>query len=286
MKYLYTLIALLTATNAFGQNIFLLKELFLKGNVKSVRVIPYQVKENKKHRIQKTAVKKFYYDENLFLLANEQGYVVQQIMFADRNVFNLKTEVTYDDNNRETNLKVYDETDTLLREYTLTYDDKEKKMQKTVYFPKTGKEYLVLSSDTNKRSYPTYATYYNIDESIKNYSSYKYDKRDNQLETKVYNPDKSVKYTKKTKYNKNGFVTHQITKSNEKNKSLETVYTYKKEPFPTEMLLIFEKKTHNKAKKINYTFSYQYDEKGNWIEKKCFLEDKLVYIVERELTYY
>ena len=258
MKYIYTLIALLTATNTFGQNIFLLKELFLKGNVKSVRVIPYQVKENKKHRIQKTAVKKFYYDENLFLLANEQGYVVQQIMFADRNVFNLKTEVTYDDNNRETNLKVYDETDTLLREYTLTYDDKEKKMQKTVYFPKTGKEYLMLSSDTNKRSYPTYATYYN----------------------------KSVKYTKKTKYKKNGFVTHQITKSNEKNKSLETVYTYKKEPFPTEMLLIFEKKTHNKAKKINYTFSYQYDEKGNWIEKKCFSEGKLVYIVEREITYY
>ena len=159
-------------------------------------------------------------------------------------------------------------------------------MQKTVYFPKTGKEYLVLSSDTNKRSYPTYATYYNTDESIKNYSSYKYDKRGNQLETKVYNPDKSVKYTKKTKYNKNGFVTHQITKSNEKNKSLETVYTYKKEPFPTEMLLIFEKKTHNKAKKINYTFSYQYDEKGNWIEKKCFSEGKLVYIVEREITYY
>jgi len=27
-------------------------------------------------------------------------------------------------------------------------------------------------------------------------------------------------------------------------------------------------------------------EKGNWIEKKCFSEGKLVYIVEREITYY
>ena len=79
MKYIYTLIALLTATNTFGQNIFLLKELFLKGNVKSVRVIPYQVKENKKHRIQKTAVKKFYYDENLFLLANEQDMLSNKL---------------------------------------------------------------------------------------------------------------------------------------------------------------------------------------------------------------
>ncbi|GJH40164.1 hypothetical protein RCZ04_07140 [Capnocytophaga sp. HP1101] len=264
----------------------MLKELFLKGNVKSVRVIPYEVKENKKQHIHKTPVKKFYYDENLFLLVNEQGNVIQQIMFADRNAFNHKTEVTYDDKNRETNLKVYDETDTLLREYTLTYDDKEKKMQKTAYFPKTGKQYLVLTSDTNKRSYPTYATYYNTDKSVKNYSSYKYDKRDNQLEATVYNPDKSIKYTKKTKYNKNGFVTHQITKSNEKNKSLETAYTYKKEPFPTEMHLIFGKTTNNKAKKVSYTFSYQYDEKGNWIEKKCFLKDKLVYIIERDITYY
>ncbi|MBV7440439.1 hypothetical protein KRX57_03330 [Weeksellaceae bacterium TAE3-ERU29] len=138
------------------------------------------------------------------------------------------------------------------------------------------------------------------------YCTYKYDERGNLIEEritrakdgssagyKINSYDESNNKIEEKKYSSAGVLdTRNIYKYNEKGELIQqSIYTsdklysniYYKYNNRGERI---EEKYEYSSIIINSTYKYKYDEKGNWINRIEFIDDKPKYIEERKYEYY
>ena len=122
---LYLLFVLYTLTT-FAQDDEPLKYFFLRGKVKSIRMIPYKIKENEDKTIDKIISNGVLYDKNAYIKLNKAGKVTKRIFYDDKNKVIGKRKITYDHKNRRKKEKVYNSKGKLTKEFVMTYDEKRK----------------------------------------------------------------------------------------------------------------------------------------------------------------
>ena len=109
-----------------------------------------------------------------------------------------------------------------------------------------------------------------------------YDK-DNKVLEKVYRtPDNEKKYVFHNEYNADGYHT-KITKDDYVDfvDNMKVIYFYKDEKLPYQQSM-----SANGTLPAYSELSYQYDKKGNWIQKEVRYNGKLVFLVEAQINYF
>ena len=146
---------------------------------------------------------------------------------------------------------------------------------------------------------------------LKEKAIWEYDKYGNQTKRDLYkylsNGDFDTKLTLKYEYDRKGRITGNYRFSNDTVISYKSLFEYKKrgkekiafiylhgKDFSNKEVTVYNKKNNIKAEKkyrngkIDYqiTYTYKYDEKGNWIERKRYYNERLAGLKKRTFTYY
>ena len=106
MKLLYFLLITLYALPAFSQDNNMLPYLRLKGNIESVRIIPYNINEKEDKTIEKNISDGLLYDKNTFIKFNKSGKVIEKIDYNHKNEVTRHRKLFYDNKNRCINEKI------------------------------------------------------------------------------------------------------------------------------------------------------------------------------------
>ena len=96
MKPLLYLLFVLYTLTTFAQDDEPLKYFFLRGKIKSIRMIPYKIKENEDKTIDKIISNGVLYDKNAYIKLNKAGKVTKRIFYDDKNKVIGKRKITYD----------------------------------------------------------------------------------------------------------------------------------------------------------------------------------------------
>ena len=131
MKLLYFLLITLYVLPAFSQDDNMLPYLRLKGNIESVRIIPYNINEKEDKTIEKNISDGLLYDKNTFIKFNKSGKVIEKIDYNHKNEVTRHRKLFYDNKNRCINEKIYNEKGEMTQEISITYDDKKKESRET-----------------------------------------------------------------------------------------------------------------------------------------------------------
>lgn len=96
MKSLYLFLITLYSFSSFAQDDNMLPYLRLKGKIESVRIIPYEIKENEDKSIEKNTNIGFLYDKNTFIRFNKAGKVIEKIDYNNKNEVTKHRRLSYD----------------------------------------------------------------------------------------------------------------------------------------------------------------------------------------------
>lgn len=257
-----------------------LKDIGLKGNVKTYKLTPYKVVDYFGKIVK--GDKQDFWSGDVVIVFNEKGY---------------KTET-----NR------YNKTGQLSQKIIYKYDAKGARTVRDVYnsYGKIQMKFLyVYDTSGNKIAYNSYKP---TGELVDTYT-YKNDAKGRMIEEIWTKPDKTFGSRYTFNYDARGFMTEttQYTKSST---SLDnrTVYKYNKLGQLSEIEIYNDKNTLTKKNIITYDdkgnessiktfgasgefidekqYKYVFDDRGNWIERTEYVNHFPKSIIEREITYY
>ena len=278
---LYLLFILYTLTT-FAQDDEPLKYFFLRGKVKSIRMIPYKIKENEDKTIDKIISNGVLYDKNAYIKLNKAGKVTKRIFYDDKNKVIGKRKITYDHKNRRKKEKVYNSKGKLTKEFVMTYDEKRKESREIYHIEQDSDFQRITLCRLDESGNPIVCiTYYSDGEIIEKYYL-RYDDFGNLSERIYTSPEDDRKYIYQNEYNLIGFPTKLIKEDYVNYTDNFRVSYFYKDNYPPYAQSI----SANGVLPIYSELSYQYDKKGNWIRKEVRYKDKLAFVVELELTYY
>lgn len=275
MKSLYLFLITLYSFSSFAQDDNMLPYLRLKGKIESVRIIPYEIKEKEDKSIEKNTSIGFLYDKNAFIRFNKAGKVIEKIDYNDKNEVTRHRKLSYDNKNRCINEKIYNDKGEMTQEIFITYDDKKKESRETDHRRTT-----ICQLDDHDN--PINCMTYNNEGKLIEKCWTTYDK-DNKVLEKVYRtPDNEKKYVFHNEYNADGYHT-KITKDDYVDfvDNMKVIYFYKDDKLPYQQSM-----SANGTLPAYSELSYQYDKKGNWIQKEVRYNGKLVFLVEAQINYF
>ncbi|MFK8271844.1 hypothetical protein [Capnocytophaga canimorsus] len=273
---------LLFSTPLFAQKLTDRESVFfLKGKVKEMRVIPYDIKEENEEIIEKKHSQGFLNDNNIAVQFNPEGQAVEQVLYDSDNSVISKALFFYS-NTRKIKEEHYDKTGMLTEIYLITYDDTKKEKQNTRYpfGSQKSTQNVICQIDEN----------------------------DNHIQCTVYSAEQIVKNTSYFLYNKAGQILQKAYRDSQERLYLQIDYLYDSRGNLIEILQE-DYDDFRKNFKINFQynekdecieqviggngklparshFTYEYDSQGNWIQKKVNYKGKFVFLVERKITYY
>ena len=163
----------------------------------------------------------------------------------------------------------------MTQEIFITYDDKKNESRETDHRRTT-----VCQLDDHDN--PVNCMTYNNEGKLIEKCWTTYDK-DNKVLEKVYRtPDNEKKYVFHNEYNADGYHT-KITKDDYVDfvDNMKVIYFYKDEKLPYQQSM-----SANGTLPAYSELSYQYDKKGNWIQKEVRYNGKLVFLVEAQINYF
>ena len=278
---LYLLLALYTLTT-FAQDDEPLKYFFLRGKVKSIRMIPYKIKENEDKTIDKIISNGVLYDKNAYIKLNKAGKVTKRIFYDDKNKVIGKRKITYDHKNRRKKEKVYNSKGELTKEFVMTYDEKRKESREIYHIEQDSDFQRITLCRLDESGNPIVCITYYSDGEIIEKCYLKYDDFENLSERIYTSPEDDRKYIYQNEYNLIGFPTKLIKEDYVNYTDNFRVSYFYKDNYPPYAQSI----STNGVLSIYSELSYQYDKKGNWIRKEIRYKDKLAFVVELKLTYY
>jgi len=278
---LYLLFVLYTLTT-FAQDDEPLKYFFLRGKVKSIRMIPYKIKENEDKTIDKIISNGVLYDKNAYIKLNKAGKVTKRIFYDNKNKVIGKRKITYDHKNRRKKEKVYNSKGKLTKEFVMTYDEKRKESREIYHIEQDSDFQRITLCRLDESGNPIVCITYYSDGEIIEKCYLKYDDFENLSERIYTSPEDDRKYIYQNEYNLIGFPTKLIKEDYVNYTDNFRVSYFYKDNYPPYAQSI----SANGVLPIYSELSYQYDKKGNWIRKEVRYKDKLAFVVELELTYY
>ena len=278
---LYLLFVLHTLTT-FAQDDEPLKYFFLRGKVKSIRMIPYKIKENEDKTIDKIISNGVLYDKNAYIKLNKAGKVTKRIFYDNKNKVIGKRKITYDHKNRRKKEKVYNSKGKLTKEFVMTYDEKRKERREIYHIEQDSDFQRITLCRLDESGNPIVCITYYSDGEIIEKCYLRYDDFGNLSERIYTSPEDDRKYIYQNEYNLIGFPTKLIKEDYVNYTDNFRVSYFYKDNYPPYAQSI----SANGVLPIYSELSYQYDKKGNWIRKEVRYKDKLAFVVELELTYY
>lgn len=278
---LYLLFILYTLTT-FAQDDEPLKYFFLRGKVKSIRMIPYKIKENEDKTIDKIISNGVLYDKNAYIKLNKAGKVTKRIFYDDKNKVIGKRKITYDYKNRRKKEKVYNSKGKLTKEFVMTYDEKRKESREIYHIEQDSDFQRITLCRLDESGNPIVCITYYSDGEIIEKCYLRYDDFGNLSERIYTSPEDDRKYIYQNEYNLIGFPTKLIKEDYVNYTDNFRVSYFYKDNYPPYAQSI----STNGVLPIYSELSYQYDKKGNWIRKEVRYKDKLAFVVELKLTYY
>ena len=278
---LYLLFVLYTLTT-FAQDDEPLKYFFLRGKVKSIRMIPYKIKENEDKTIDKIISNGILYDKNAYIKLNKAGKVTKRIFYDDKNKVIGKRKITYDQKNRRKKEKVYNSKGKLTKEFVMTYDEKRKESREIYHIEQDSDFQRITLCRLDESGNPIVCITYYSDGEIIEKCYLRYDDFGNLSERIYTSPEDDRKYIYQNEYNLIGFPTKLIKEDYVNYTDNFRVSYFYKDNYPPYAQSI----STNGVLPIYSELSYQYDKKGNWIRKEVRYKDKLAFVVELKLTYY
>ena len=278
---LYLLFILYTLTT-FAQDDEPLKYFFLRGKVKSIRMIPYKIKENEDKTIDKIISNGVLYDKNAYIKLNKAGKVTKRIFYDDKNKVIGKRKITYDHKNRRKKEKVYNSKGKLTKEFVMTYDEKRKESREIYHIEQDSDFQRITLCRLDESGNPIVCITYYSDGEIIEKCYLRYDDFGNLSERIYTSPEDDRKYIYQNEYNLIGFPTKLIKEDYVNYTDNFRVSYFYKDNYPPYAQSI----SANGVLPIYSELSYQYDKKGNWIRKDIRYKAKLAFVVELELTYY
>jgi YD repeat-containing protein len=283
-----------------------LEKVGLKGKVKSIRAIEYDVVFNRFGNIMKGSIKS--YGTNYLWKYNEKGNMIEYHLFLDKYIY--KYIYKYDKNDNLIEENEYNLDGSLDSKNTYKYDDKGNLVEKNEY-----------DADGNLDDKDTYKYKYddkgNLIEKIHDNTdvgkyTYKYDYKGNIIEENQYYSDGNL-YLKSI-YNDKGnmieedcyFSYNTYTRDNKGNEikndsgiTYKATYKYNDKGNMIEMNKYYPyggcwgTKYDNKGNGTSgsfsnweYTYKYEYDEQGNWIKMITYTDGYPDEVTERTINYY
>ena len=282
MKPLLYLLFVLYTLTTFAQDDEPLKYFCLRGKIKSIRMIPYKIKENEDKTIDKIISNGVLYDKNAYIKLNKAGKVTKRIFYDNKNKVIGKRKITYDHKNRRKKEKVYNSKGELTKEFVMTYDEKRKESREIYHIEQDSDFQRITLCRLDESGNPIVCITYYSDGEIIEKCYLKYDDFENLSERIYTSPEDDRKYIYQNEYNLIGFPTKLIKEDYVNYTDNFRVSYFYKDNYPPYAQSI----STNGVLPIYSELSYQYDKKGNWIRKEIRYKDKLAFVVELKLTYY
>jgi len=282
MRPLLYLLSILYTLTTFAQDDEPLKYFFLRGKVKSIRMIPYKIKENEDKTIDKIISNGVLYDKNAYIKLNKAGKVTKRIFYDNKNKVIGKRKITYDHKNRRKKEKVYNSKGKLTKEFVMTYDEKRKESREIYHIEQDSDFQRITLCRLDESGNPIVCITYYSDGEIIEKCYLRYDDFGNLSERIYTSPEDDRKYIYQNEYNLIGFPTKLIKEDYVNYTDNFRVSYFYKDNYPPYAQSI----STNGVLPIYSELSYQYDKKGNWIRKEVRYKDKLAFVVELKLTYY
>ena len=282
MKPLLYLLFVLYTLTTFAQDDEPLKYFFLRGKIKSIRMIPYKIKENEDKTIDKIISNGVLYDKNAYIKLNKAGKVTKRIFYDNKNKVIGKRKITYDHKNRRKKEKVYNSKGKLTKEFVMTYDEKRKESREIYHIEQDSDFQRITLCRLDESGNPIVCITYYSDGEIIEKCYLRYDDFGNLSERIYTSPEDDRKYIYQNEYNLIGFPTKLIKEDYVNYTDNFRVSYFYKDNYPPYAQSI----SANGVLPIYSELSYQYDKRGNWIRKEVRYKDKLAFVVELELTYY
>lgn len=250
MKAIITLICLATSIFSMAQQKKTdIQKENLKGQVKSIKEIPYEA-EKQDGKIIKT---NYYNEYNVFKYDNN-GNLIEKILHRD--------------------------SITLSDKYIHQYDSKNN-LTETIIIDNDGEKSKIIYK-YNDKNYLIEEKLYSLDDDFSAYDYYKYDENGNKIEEISYINNKlssKLVYS----YNKENLIESICHYSRNGEKDMKTSYKYNdRNNLIKEYTYIFSINDD-----LEHTYHYKnYDEKGNWIERYKHFGNNSYSITERIIEYY
>ena len=252
------------------------EEFGLKGNVKSIKETSYLEVEKFGGIVKEKDRKDPYLEKDFYFIFNKNGNKTQEYKYNSDG--SLYSEFKYKYNSKR-NVKLCRGTTSLLSflaptdyYYFFEYDDNEN---------------LILESHFQSSDLNLIYSY-----------AYIYDENNNQIEVNHYKSDESLVSKSEYKYDDEG---HKIEKNHfESNGILESYTKYKYDDkgnliewhkYEPDGSIVFQRTFEyddygNIIKAGGSTYTYEYDQEGNWIVKIEFSDNVKGHVVEREIEYF
>ncbi|WP_299398679.1 hypothetical protein [uncultured Gelidibacter sp.] len=282
-KVIIILIFLVTATSCVNKDgINDLKELNLKGRVKSVVEIPYNVKDSF-GEITKGKIAQGFLDHNIGRTFNHNGYLIEHNKYNDLGGIYYRTIYLYDKNSNINELNRYDSDGKLIFKYKYIYDNYGNEIEEARY----NNEGILISKYKHE---------------------YVYDKKGNKTEMLFYDKKGVFKSKDVFSYDDNGnliefiedfeegsFKTKNSYKYNDKGNQIEWVSYKDGGVFDFKYINKYDSHSniikstlseYDTIQKTDFSYKYIFDEKNNWIRETQYTNGFPKKITERTIEYY
>lgn len=228
-----------------------LQQLYLKGEIKQLKVSSYTVVE-KFNQVEKKA--KTTERENFLLIFNDKGNQVEKTLFSPTDKPIRKFTYQYDMKGKRALVNEFREDGSLKVRYIYTYVQEGNQLEVNAY----NGEGAFIEKETRT-----------------------YDSNQNPLEEISYNGKGDLEQKQVNIYNNEGLCSESnlYTGTGE----LKFRYTYL---YDNENNMIERKKYDKEGKTIaNHTYTYSFDKQNNWIKRIEYINGKATYLTEREIGY-
>lgn len=249
----------------------------LKGNILSLREISYQAFGNQDTLVKGEIVMSEDI-QNYYVTYNQAGNITNMYTYDNTNALIFHWRYTYDKNNQTLSAILIDKDNEILDSTYYVYDSKGNNKE-YYHYDSQGKltykllekhdrkgnctQQKLIDSDNLIKQYTN--CYYKgknlvcdssfgTNNNLRMYSNYSYDKDDNLIKQTIYNPDGNINSQGIYYYNSNQDMIKSITKV-------------------------------PKTADVVYTFTYQYDSQGNWIQKITSLNGEVILLTIRQIEY-
>jgi hypothetical protein len=282
---IFVILMLIIACNQgvpFDKNLWLIDQL--KGNVKSMSRIEYEVKDTLNQIIKGKVVDDKEGFGNIRLTYNNKGYWTEYRSHSATGspILTEKPEYSKDGKMRMIARRDYKYDTILWRRYDYKHDRNTINISDAHCYNAADSLLwrITWKYDNDGNAIESYR--YNSTGVQESKKFYVHDEKGNLLKVTTYNLLNDEITTSAHKYDENGNRTEICEYKGNDSLTKRIVYRY------NDNGLCSESQVYNAENKLdkNITYKYRYDEKGNWIERVEYLNDKAVKITEREIEYF
>lgn len=286
MKKLFLCLIILritvTTANAQGKNE--LRELNLKGKVKSVRETSYQAVQ-KQGTVEKGKRKmeapKYYRD--FYVVLNEKGNKIEKTEYNSDGSSFVKLIYQYDGKGNTVSEDRYNGDGSLAKknQFTYNFDDHGNMIEKNWIQPNGSLGDKTVFKYDDKGNIIE-MSWFNEDGSSGGKGTRRCDEKGNMVEGVYFKPDGKIDWRYTYRYDEKG---NRVEENIYKGEKFIIKYFRKFDEYGNETEIDWCKENGKPYRK--YSSKFEYDSNGNWIRQTQFKkENKPTYILERELTYF